>query len=170
VDAVAVGIGTVLADDPQLTVRRIDGRSPARVIIDPNSRLPEDANCLNDDGASVYVVRKARGCHHHRAETVLLPYGHNGFEPNDIVAALFARGMRRILIEGGANTISRFLAAGALDRLYVLVAPVLFGCGQACLELPLIETVEEALRPETRVYPLEGGDVLFDCSFERRRF
>jgi diaminohydroxyphosphoribosylaminopyrimidine deaminase/5-amino-6-(5-phosphoribosylamino)uracil reductase len=168
VDAVAVGIGTVLADDPLLTVRRVCGKSPARVIIDPNSKLPDKASCLNDDGAAVYVVRKTPDCHPHRAETLQLPIGEGGFEPRDIVAALFERGMRRILIEGGAVTISRFLAAGALDRLYILVAPVLFGCGHPSLQLPCIEEVDEALRPETRVFPLPGGDVLFDCSFRAR--
>lgn len=168
VDAVAVGIGTVLADDPLLTVRRVHGRSPARVIIDPNSKLPEKANCLNDDGAPVYVVRKTPDCHPHRAETLHLSSGREGFDPQDIVAALFERGMRRILIEGGAWTISRFLAAGALDRLYVFVAPVLFGCGHPCLQLPRIEEVDEAIRPETRVFPMAGGDVLFDCCFRAR--
>jgi riboflavin biosynthesis pyrimidine reductase len=86
-------------------------------------------------------------------------------DPHDIVAALFERGMRRILVEGGANTISRFMAAGAVDRLYLLVAPMLLGSGQPGLVMPPIDGLDEAMRPQTRVYSLGGGDVLFDCCF-----
>jgi riboflavin biosynthesis pyrimidine reductase len=86
-------------------------------------------------------------------------------DPHAIVAALNGAGMRRLLIEGGSNTVSRFLAAGALDRLYLLVAPVLLGSGKPGLMLPPICEVDEALRPLTRCYSLGGGDVLFDCCF-----
>src|SRR5262249_44982571 len=58
-DAVLVGIGTVLADDPQLTVRRVAGRSPARVVIDPNGRLPPTARLLAEDGVRVIVLQAA---------------------------------------------------------------------------------------------------------------
>jgi diaminohydroxyphosphoribosylaminopyrimidine deaminase / 5-amino-6-(5-phosphoribosylamino)uracil reductase len=74
--------------------------------------------------------------------------------------------MSRILVEGGAHTVSRFLAAEVLDRLYVLVAPILLGSGRAGLELPPIDQLTDALRPQVRSYSLEGGDVLFDCQFK----
>ena len=73
------------------------------------------------------------------------------------------RASRAILIEGGAHTVSRFLEAGRLDRLHVLVAPLLIGSGQAGLSLAPIARLGEALRPRTRAYLLEDGDVLFDC-------
>src|SRR5215469_11553659 len=57
VDAVIVGIGTVLADDPQLTVRRVVSNDPARVVIDPNGRLPPDARILAEDGNPVFVIQ-----------------------------------------------------------------------------------------------------------------
>ena len=56
VDAVVVGIGTVIADDPQLTVRRVSGPHPARVVIDPNGKLPRDARVLADDGVRRIVI------------------------------------------------------------------------------------------------------------------
>ena len=66
VDAVIVGIGAVIADNPQLTVRRVEGRNPARIIVDPNGRLPAPCRCLEENGAPVFVIRR-RSCPHSRA-------------------------------------------------------------------------------------------------------
>jgi diaminohydroxyphosphoribosylaminopyrimidine deaminase / 5-amino-6-(5-phosphoribosylamino)uracil reductase len=71
--------------------------------------------------------------------------------------------IRRLLIEGGADTISRFIDAGCLDRLHVLVAPVIIGSGKSSLELAPVGALEKALRPVADVYALADGDVLFDC-------
>ncbi len=60
VDAVLVGVGTVIADDPQLNVRRVPGRDPARVVLDPNGRLPASARCLQNDGARRLVSAAPR--------------------------------------------------------------------------------------------------------------
>jgi diaminohydroxyphosphoribosylaminopyrimidine deaminase/5-amino-6-(5-phosphoribosylamino)uracil reductase len=169
VDAVVVGIGTVIADDPLLTVRRVNGRSPARVVIDPKGRLPRTAKCLSDDGTAVYVVSTGRNCDSQGVRTLYVPTGPEGLDPHAIIASLHAAGLRRVLIEGGSNTVSRFLAAGAVDRLYLLIAPVLLGSGQTGLVLPPICEVDEALRPVTRAYSLGGGDVLFDCCFRSAR-
>ena len=167
VDAVVVGIGTVLADNPALTVRRARGTNPARVIIDPNARLPEDAKCLCDDGARVLVVRTSPGRLAERVETIIVAPAAEGLCPRGIVDELFSRGFRKILVEGGAQTISRFLAAGALDRLHVLLAPMIIGSGKAGLDLPIIDSLSQALRPRTRAYPLPDGDVIFDCDLRR---
>jgi diaminohydroxyphosphoribosylaminopyrimidine deaminase/5-amino-6-(5-phosphoribosylamino)uracil reductase len=169
VDAVVVGVGTVIADDPLLTVRRVPGRSPARVIIDPNGRLPACAKCLCSDGASTYVIRNKGNCDISHFETLQVPRDGDAMNPHDIVAALREKGLRRLLIEGGARTVSRFIAAGAVDRLYLLVAPMLIGSGKTGLDLPPIDQLTEALRPETRSYSLEGGDVLFDCCLETKK-
>ncbi len=71
--------------------------------------------------------------------------------PAAILAALAERGFRRILIEGGAETISRFLAAGCLDRLHVVVAPIILGSGRASLTLAPIACVDQALPAPMRV-------------------
>ncbi len=169
VDAVVVGIGTVLADDPLLTVRRVPGRNPARVVIDPNGRLPRHAKCLSDGNTDVYVVSSAPDCDRAGERTLYVASGPGGMHPGHIVNALFAKGFQRLLIEGGANTISRFLATRAVDRLYLLVAPMLLGSGQSGLVMPPIDQLDEAMRPVTRCYSLGGGDVLFDCCFNGLR-
>lgn len=163
VDAVVIGIGTVLADDPSLTVRRADGINPARVIIDPNARLPQNAKCLSEDGTRVLAIHAANKAYPPRVEPILVNSGPDGLCPREIVAALFALGFRKILVEGGAETISRFVQADALDRLHILAAPMILGSGKPGLVLPPIESLTQALRPRTRAYPLPEGDVIFDC-------
>jgi diaminohydroxyphosphoribosylaminopyrimidine deaminase / 5-amino-6-(5-phosphoribosylamino)uracil reductase len=91
--------------------------------------------------------------------------------PAGIVAALAARGFRRMLIEGGADTVSRFVAARCLDRLHILVAPLILGAGRASLTLPPIARVDEAMRVAMRAHTLDGnaGDVLLDCDLSAQR-
>lgn len=164
VDAVVVGIGTVLADDPLLTVRRVPGRSPTRVILDPHGKLPGDARCFRETDASCLVVRADDAPTPDGLEVIRLPATAEGrIAPAAIVDALYQRGLWRILIEGGADTISRFIDAGCVDRLHVLVAPVIIGSGKPSLGLAPIAALDKALRPPADVYVLADGDVLFDC-------
>jgi riboflavin-specific deaminase-like protein len=181
-DAVVVGVGTAIADDPLLTVRRVAGPSPARVVIDPNGRLPAAARALRDDGVRRLVILaegagadpEARPGAHCDArspagiERVAVPAAQGRFDPCDILACLAARGMRRILIEGGPGTVARFLEARCLDRLHVVVAPVILGGGRASLDLAPITRCDEALRPRTATHVL-GDEVLFDCDLTAQR-
>ncbi len=170
VDAVVIGIGTALADDPQLTVRRVSGPHPVRVVIDPNGRLPETARLLAGDGVR-RIILTASGVRPklpQGTELAELPKSGGQIAPSAILAALKERGLRRILIEGGADTVSRFLAAGCLDRLHVVVAPVVLGSGRAGLALPPIERADQALRPPMHVHRLDD-EVLFDCDLSAQR-
>ena len=163
VDAVVVGAGTIAADDPQLNVRRTEGSNPARVVIDPSGRLLADGRWLAADGAARLVVTAAASCGC-GAEIIRLPLCNDGaIAPAAIVSALFQRGLRRILIEGGARTISAFIDADAVDRLHVLVAPMIIGSGKSGLVLRPIAELGRALRPRTAIHVLDDGDVLFDC-------
>ena len=99
--------------------------------------------------------RKARRVHCPRALNAFAISLHDGqLAPPAIIAALAARGFRRILVEGGADTVSRFVAAGCLDRLHVLVAPIILGAGRSSLTLAPIERVDEAVRAPMRVHLL----------------
>jgi diaminohydroxyphosphoribosylaminopyrimidine deaminase/5-amino-6-(5-phosphoribosylamino)uracil reductase len=169
VDAVVVGIGTALADDPQLTVRRVEGPHPARVVLDPRGRLTSGSRLLACDGARRLVVTaEGAQCSLPDVEVIALPAVDGRIAPAAILGGLAERGLRRILIEGGADTISRFLAAGCLDRLHVVVAPVILGAGRSSIVLEPIERVEQALRPPMRVHWLDG-EVLFDCDLSAQR-
>jgi riboflavin biosynthesis pyrimidine reductase len=94
VDAVVVGAGTVVADDPQLNVRRIAGRNPARVAIDPSGRLSDSGKWLNDDGARRILISAAPAAASTSVERIELPSRNGRIAPQAIVAALFARGLR----------------------------------------------------------------------------
>jgi riboflavin-specific deaminase-like protein len=170
VDAVVVGVGTALADDPQLTVRLVAGPQPARIVLDPKGRLPSTARLFAADGTRRLVVT-GEGASLRLppdVEVVALPGTNGHFAPDRILSALAARGLRRILIEGGAHTVSCFLSAGCLDRLHVLIAPIILGAGRSGLALGPIERVDEALRPTVHAYPL-GDDMLFDCDLSAQR-
>lgn len=163
VDAVVVGIGTVLADDPRLNVRRVPGGSPARVVIDPNHRLPAGARLLADDGVPVYVVSADGRANGTRAVPIGVMAKDGALPPAAIVAALGERGFRRLLIEGGAATLSRFIDAGAIDVLHLIVAPMILGSGRPGLTLAPIDTLDRALRPAVTVTRLDGAEIVFEC-------
>jgi riboflavin-specific deaminase-like protein len=162
VDAVVVGVGTVIADDPQLTVRDVDGPSPVRVVIDPNFRLPAAARLLQG-GPPVFAVQAQEGPRPYGVEPIIVARDRDGIAPAAIVAALAERGHRRILVEGGAFTVSAFLAARALDRLHLSIAPLVIGSGPVGINLPPIDDLDDALRPTSMTYQL-GRDVVFDCT------
>jgi diaminohydroxyphosphoribosylaminopyrimidine deaminase / 5-amino-6-(5-phosphoribosylamino)uracil reductase len=170
VDAVLVGITTAIADDPQLTVRRVAGPSPARIVLDPKGRLLPTARVLADDGTRRLIVTAdgAQPSMHSGVEVIALPAPGGEIAPASILAALAERGFRRILIEGGANTVSRFIAAGCLDRLHVVVAPIILGAGPAGVTLKPIARADQALRSPLRAHLL-GDEVLFDCDLTAQR-
>lgn len=170
VDAVVVGVGTATADDPQLTVRRVAGPDPARVVIDPRGRLARSARCLAAGTARRLVVTAATTPREAGAdvEVIALPCRSGEIDPAAIVASLAERGLRRLLVEGGAGTVSRFLGARCLDRLHIVVAPVILGAGPSGLSLPSIERVEDGIRPVTHTHRL-GNEMLFDCDLSAQR-
>ena len=152
-------------------------------MLDPDGRLGEDRRVFSDRAARTLVVRRATTPTSHsrtrgdgpprggealpgdgtRAPEVLtLPAsGPEGFEPGSVLEALRVRGLRRVLVEGGGITVSRFLEAGLLDRLHLTVAPLLMGSGRPGITLPPIETPDQSLRARCRHIPL-GDDLLFD--------
>jgi diaminohydroxyphosphoribosylaminopyrimidine deaminase/5-amino-6-(5-phosphoribosylamino)uracil reductase len=170
VDAVVVGVGTAIADDPQLTVRRVAGPQPVRVVIDPKRRLGAAARMFADNGVRRLLITAQDNCTAPPpgVEIVALPMVDGQIAPSAILAALAGCGMRRVLIEGGANTVSRFLAAGCLDRLHVMVAPIVLGAGGPGLIVPPIDRADQAPRMPIRVHQI-GDDVLFDCDLSAQR-
>lgn len=162
-DAVVVGVGTVVADDPRLTTRRVPGPSPVRVVLDPRARLGPDRRVLCDGAAPTLVVRPPGGPRAPGdAETIEVPVHDGRLDLEALLAALAARGLHAILVEGGGMTVSAFLAAGLVDRLHLAVAPLLLGPGRPGVTVPAVARLGDALRPPCRTCQM-GPDVLFDC-------
>jgi riboflavin-specific deaminase-like protein len=167
-DAVVVGVNTVLHDDPQLTVRRCTGAHPVRVVIDPERRLDGSQRMFRDGAAATLVLaaadRARAGETMGQAEVVPVPRGEWGMNPHEIRRILARRGLHSLFIEGGGITVSRFLAARALDRLQITVVPLILGSGRPGILLPEITDLRDSLRPNTRRFVL-GNDVMIECNF-----
>lgn len=164
-DAVIVGAGTVMSDNPRLTVRRAEGRNPVRVVLDPRGRLEAEFGVFTDGQAETLLVS---GVETHAISTncatttFLTPQEPSGqFQPSEVIDLLRKRGLGRLFIEGGGITVSRFLQGGCLDRLHICVAPVIIGQGIRGIDLPACERMEDTLRPPARFHAM-GQDVLFD--------
>ncbi|MFE9662388.1 dihydrofolate reductase family protein [Streptomyces sp. NPDC005955] len=163
-DAVLVGAGTAVSDDPRLTVRACAGAHPVRVVLDPHGRVPADRHIFTDGSApTLWLVGPDGRPAHPVAEgvTVVRLPDREAFAPQRLVEVLDRRGLGRVLVEGGGVTVSRFLHAGALERLYVTVAPVLLGDGVPGLRFDGPDVMREARRPPLRRAFL-GGDTLFE--------
>jgi GTP cyclohydrolase II len=165
-DAVLVGIGTVLHDDPQLTVRMVPGASPIRVVFDARLRIPDHAAVLAEDATTVVVTTSASSPDR-RSEllgrgvsVVVVPAGPNGVELDAALDALFRDGIRSVLVEGGARVITSFLSSGLADRLVVGIAPRVLGVGTDAVGDLGITEVARSIRLERRAVHVVGDDVL----------
>jgi riboflavin biosynthesis pyrimidine reductase len=114
------------------------------------------------------VTSEQSPCNLQDVDILRLPATHGCIAPSAILNELAQLGLRRILVEGGADTISTFLQAGCLDRLHVIVAPLILGAGRPSFAFGAIDRIEDALRPPTRVYRL-GDDILFDFDLSGTR-
>ena len=169
VDAVVVGAGTAVADQPALTVRHCPGTSPVPVIIDPSARVPTTGPLFDPEQTPRLILmhcgRSARSDWPGHVESVRLSPEHggsgSGLAPSTILNALAERGLRRVLIEGGGVTVSRFIDDQALDRVHLLIAPLLIGSGLNGLNLRPIERLSETPRRTMHSYAL-GDEFVVD--------
>ena len=167
VDAVIVGISTVKLDDPRLSVRMVKGPDPVRVVIDCKAALTGDEGIFRDGGAPVilFQAEDAPRNRYEGVEVIRLKRHDHGLHPRAILEALSDRALSRILVEGGARTIARFMEADLVDRLHVAISPIIIGSGPSGISLSPIEHLKSARRPKTDVYSL-GSDIVFDCSLK----
>jgi riboflavin-specific deaminase-like protein len=175
-DAVVVGVGTVAADNCRLTVRTVAGQNPVRVVLDPSGRARPSATVFTDDAARTLwcvaagaEVAEAGLAPH--VEVVRLPVKSTTpaggaaqnptFDPAVVLILLAERGLGRVLVEGGGRTVSAFLAAGLLDRLFLTTAPVLIGDGIPGVRFAGADRLADALRAPARRFLL-GDDTCME--------
>jgi len=137
-DAILVGAGTVLIDDPALTVRAIEGRNPKRVVISGETQIPEDAQVFTDHKAPTVVIRSEGSKNgdvrsSENVRDIYLALNKDGeFDWAEILGKLYTReGILSVFVEGGAQVASSLLEAEMVDELIVMTAPKIIGVGLA---------------------------------------
>lgn len=161
-DVVLVGAGTVWHDDPQLNVRLCAGPDPVCAVLDARGSLAAHYRVFARSRPATLVL-VAAGTHSggRHGNALRLPV-EGELEPQAALRALRQRALRRVFIEGGGVTVSRFLEADCLTRLQITVSPLVLGRGKPGLELTRVLR----LRLAARRFDL-GSDVLFDCDLTR---
>ncbi|VTR75616.1 bifunctional diaminohydroxyphosphoribosylaminopyrimidine deaminase/5-amino-6-(5-phosphoribosylamino)uracil reductase RibD [Cellulomonas hominis] len=148
VDALVVGTGTALADDPSLTARTPDGglaeHQPLRVVVGTRD-LPAGGRLAGPGGEVLHLRTR---------------------DPRAVLAALHDREARRVLVEGGPTLAAAFLSAGLVDEVHAYVAPVLLGAGRPAVADLGARTITDALRLRTRDVQRLGPDVLVVADIE----
>lgn len=134
VDAILVGVGTVLADDPQLTARIARGRDPLRVVVDSSLRIPAGARMLcqkSSAGTVIATVSEDRDriaqLESAGAEVLRCRAEQGRVDLRDLLARLGARGVQSILLEGGSELAGEALRAGLIDKCVLFFAPKFLG-------------------------------------------
>ena len=175
-DAVLVGVGTVIQDDPQLTVRMVPGVSPMRVVLDSTLRIGDAAKILEPDAPTVIVTtnrsqpdRRAR-LQAHGVGVELVAPGPDGVDLTAALRGLRAEGVQSLLVEGGAKVITSMLSARVVDRLIVGVAPTIIGCGTEAVGPLGVTRVSDGIRLTNRAMHVLTDDVLlsWDVGYAER--
>lgn len=173
VDAIIVGIGTVLKDDPMLTTRvdRQDGRDPLRVVLDSRGRLPLTARVLRSGARPPLVAvgprispRRYRELQRQGAEVMVLPTSEGGLSLPELMRELGRRKITSVMIEGGGKLATSALQAGIVDKLTLMLAPILIGGKKAptLLQGEGIEKLTEALQLKELTVERIGDDLVLE--------
>jgi diaminohydroxyphosphoribosylaminopyrimidine deaminase/5-amino-6-(5-phosphoribosylamino)uracil reductase len=173
-DAVVVGIGTVLADDTQLTVRDWPTtRQPLRVVVDGQARTPSSARILDDVAATLVAVgddaepERVKRLRDSGAEVVELPRRDGRLDLGALLATLFDREAMGLLLEGGATLAGSFVHDRLVDRVIGYHAPALLGAGPPVLGPAGVATIGTAVRLHMRDVTRMGDDVRIVATLDR---
>lgn len=153
VDTMMVGVGTVLADNPLLTARdaagQLSGRQPLRVVVDTQGNTPADAAVRNEDAPTLIATAAGFGTD-----------SEGRVDLKALLTALFERGHRHVLLEGGPRLAAAALDAGVVNEVMLYLAPMLLGAGLSALSGGHIATISAAHRAVLRDLNRCGPDIL----------
>jgi diaminohydroxyphosphoribosylaminopyrimidine deaminase / 5-amino-6-(5-phosphoribosylamino)uracil reductase len=178
-DAILAGIGTVLKDDPRLTTRLVKGRDPLRVIVDSRLRIPLKARVLSEGAARhtlIFATEKAARARALKLEglgaqvlTVPAEPGQSNVSLAALLARLRERGIRSVVVEGGAKIITSLLEGRLVDRLVIIIAPKIIGRGTEAINELGIKRLSDAIRFSQFETRRLGPDIIFDGLLTRNR-
>ncbi|HLH74859.1 MAG TPA: dihydrofolate reductase family protein [Chloroflexota bacterium] len=169
--AVLVGVGTIIADDPRLTLRLVRGEQPRRVVLDSALRIPLGSMVLNDSAkASTVLITTPRASAERIVRLCAKGVDVVVVEESDdgkvclasALECLSSFGIERVLVEGGNQTITSFLRAGLVSRLAICIAPLLIGKGVGAVGDLGVVRLAQAIRFQTAQWIPAGPDLIFE--------
>ena len=168
-DAVVIGAGTVVQDDPELTVRHVSGNNPRRIILSARGtalNLDWDRHVFRDEGST--VICRTTATPQASAAPALLEILREPTDetelirPQRISAMLAEHGLHVLFVEGGSSTVSFFMEDGAIDLLHLHIAPMVLGSGVSSFTLPAIDHVRDGRRFQMEHFEMDG-ELLLEC-------
>ena len=175
-DAVMVGVGTVLADNPELTVRLVRGRNPARIVLDPHLKIPIDARILRNQRDSKTIVLYSHRYNKSKLplleeagiETIIVPEHDDGrVNLSECLIELGKREISSILVEGGSGIITSFMKERLPDKLVVITAPKIMGKGIEAVGNLDILRVDNSIRLDIVKISRKGVDIIIEATLEK---
>ncbi len=171
-DAILVGINTVLADNPQLTVRLVRGRNPTRVVLDSRLRIPLDSEIVRTRHEAPVLITTTAQADREKAtqldelgiETLVVPPDKSGgLDLKHLLQALGERNISSLLVEGGSKVITSFLRQKLADKVVVAIAPKILGRGlDAVAELDIVR-LSQALPLTFQKISRAGSDIVIEA-------
>ncbi len=170
-DAIIVGIGTVLADNPQLTVRYVKGRNPVRIVLDSRLRIPLDSHLLTDNHVQKTIIAtslqdadkidrvKRTGAHVWEIDS----QKNGGIPIPDLLKKLVQARMSAVMVEGGARIYTSFLKAKMVDHIVIALAPKIIGSGIEAIGNLGILNVDNSIELKNVKTKKLGPDLLVDA-------
>ena len=128
VDAILVGINTILKDDPKLTVKEKyvkNAKNPVRVVLDSKLRIPQNARVLNNMAKT--IIATTEDAKHKELNAEIIRCGKDKVDLKCLLSELWKRGIKNVMVEGGGTVISSFLRERLVDELNVFVGPLVIG-------------------------------------------
>jgi GTP cyclohydrolase II len=165
-DGILVGIGTILADNPMLTVRHVNGNSPQPIVVDGRLRFPVDASLLQNHRKKPWIATAAepdtereRALAKQGAKVIHIPFDRDGLiDLKDLLSLLLEMKIESLMVEGGAQIITSFLKHRLVDQLVLTMAPLYIGGMQAVWPLQL--SLLDPPRLENVAYEMCGSDLV----------
>ena len=170
-DAILVGRGTVMADDPELSVRHVDGCSPTKIVLDSQLKIGSNAKIFS--GAPLIIATTEEACKERikerkkKAQVWQLPILNGQIDLKTVLQKSAQMGLRHILIEGGSRVAASALRLGLVDRIAAFVAPKIIGAGIPAIGSLDIVSITDAIALENVKVETIGNDFLFTARIKK---
>lgn len=168
-DGIMVGIGTVLQDDPELTVRLARGLNPMRIIVDSRLRIPLNAKVLQEQGKARTIVACSLRRDEEKSENLramgieVVTTGAERVDLNELLVLLGKKNISSIMVEGGAGLFTSFLRENIADRLLACIAPIISGKGIEAVGDLGTKKIADSRKVGIQKVFRRGGDIVVDC-------